>query len=155
VPVASTGISFEPHARRGAEDASEAVDRAKAFQQIGDLPAARESWLRASAIFPIGGERDDCVGRAREIEMRLALRAEIVADFKTDQRLFAEIRVEAADDAGLVIEGKRTAWKDVPLDTLRRSTAIARGSRRARTGLVIESLERGTKEEREQAFLDL
>jgi len=136
-------------------DPASIIGRARAEAARGELPSARESWLAASALLPAGPDRDDCVARAREIDMRLAVRREIAAGFQADERLFAEIGVTRADAEGLVLHGQRIAWSAAPLETLRRSSAICRASTRACAGLVLEHLARGTPEEREEALREL
>jgi uncharacterized protein YkwD len=87
--------------------------------------------------------------------MRLDLRREITAARPLDERVFAELGIEQASEAGLVVRGERLAWKDAPFELLARAGAAARLSQGARAGLVFERLARGDAREKESALGDL
>lgn len=129
--------------------------RARTLEEHGDLAPARELWLAVSRARDPGPQRDACVDAARALGMRLDLRREIAAARPLDERVFAELGIESADETGLVLAGRRCAWQDAPLELLGRAAAAARLSQGARAGLVLERLARGSAREQEAALADL
>jgi len=129
--------------------------RARLLEERGELAPARELWLSVSRVRDPGPQRDACVDAARALGMRLDLRHEIVAARPLDERVFGELGIEQADEAGLALNGKHCDWKDAPFELLGRAAAAARVSPGARAGLVFERLARGNAKEQEAALVDL
>lgn len=125
------------------------------MEDQGDLAAARTAWLDLVPRIAVGPERDALVARARRLDARLSLRAEIVAARARDERVFAELGVTGADADGLTVAQKRVAWRSVPFDLLERLAAAARASRDAANGLVFEKLARGNEAELRAAWGEL
>jgi uncharacterized protein YkwD len=138
------------------QETPEALEaRARTLEQQGELAQARELWLAVSRARDPGPQRDACVDSARALGMRLDLRRELIAARAQNERVFAELGVERADEAGLLVHGERLAWKDAGFELLARAGAAARLSQGARAGLVFERLARGGAKEKEAALADL
>jgi len=129
--------------------------RARTLEQQGELAGARELWLSVSKARAPGSQRDACIDAARALGMRLDVRREIAGARPLDERVFGELGIEQANEAGLVVHGQRLAWKDAPFELLARAGAAARLSQAARAGLVFERLARGDAKEKESALADL
>ncbi len=129
--------------------------RAHTLEQQGELAGARELWLTLSKARDPGPARDACIDAARALGMRLDVRLEIAAARPLDERVFGELGIEQASEAGLVVHGARLAWKDAPFELLARAGAAARLSQAARAGLVFERLARGDAREKDAALADL
>ena len=129
--------------------------RAHSLEQQGELDKARELWLGVSRARDPGPLRDACIDAARALGMRLDLRREITAARPLDERVFAELGIEQANETGLVVRGERVPWKDAPFELLGRAGAAARLSHGARAGLVFERIARGGAKEQEAALADL
>ncbi|MBK7645287.1 MAG: CAP domain-containing protein [Planctomycetes bacterium] len=138
------------------QETPEAVEaRAHALEGQGELALARDLLLRASLARDPGPARDADVDAARALGLRLDLRKEIITARPLDERVFAELGIEQANAAGLVVSGERRAWKDVGLELFGRAAAAARASKAARCGLVLERLARGGPKEQESALVEL
>jgi len=128
---------------------------ALAMEERGDLVGAKHTWLGLVPKLPMGEERDACVANARMLDARMILRAEIVAACPRDERVFAEIGIERADERCITSAGKVVAWIDVPIPMIARAAAAARASRSAANGAVYEALARGTDAQKREALVDL
>jgi hypothetical protein len=138
------------------QETPEALEaRARTLEQQGELAAAREVWITLSKAREPGPQRDACIDASRALGMRLDVRKEISAARPLDERVFAELGIEQANEAGLVVNGARVAWKDAGFELLARAGAAARLSQAARAGLVFERLARGNAKEQESALADL
>jgi len=138
------------------QETPEALEaRAHALEQQGELAPARALWLALSKLREPGPQRDACIDAERALGMRLDVRREIAAARPQDERVFAELGIEQASEAGLVVHGERVAWKDAGFELLARAAAAARLSQAARAGLVFERLARGNAREQEAALADL
>lgn len=133
----------------------ELIARARTTEERGELAAASQLWNQAGAMLSSGPELDDCIGRGRALEMRLMLRKEVAQAATHNGSAFVELRMELFDAEGCDLDGRRTAWNDIPIDLLARATAVSRPSTLARLGLVFETLARGTKAEKEAGLVDL
>jgi len=142
-------------AGQAAPTPQELVDGAEYDEARGALAAAREAWLAAGAAFPAGAEQDAARRRARLVELRLALRTELIVAQPRDALVFAELGIGAVDALGLRVGGKQQLWNEVSIALLRRAGAAARVVGGARAGLVQEALARGTPVERGEALVEL
>ena len=135
--------------------AQRAAARARDAEEHGDLAAARGAWNEAARLFPPGPQCDDCIGRGRALEIRLILRTEIAQAARADSGSWDELRMSSIDADGADVDGRRTAWNDMPIELLTRAAARAHPSQLARIGLVFETLARGSKSEKDAALADL
>jgi hypothetical protein len=147
--------STAPQVAQQGEEAAAKTARAAALESKGDLAGAREAWLAAIPLTPIGAERDACVAAVRRIDARLLLREEIIAAVPNDERVFAELGIEHADAEGLRMAGKLVAWNVLPLDLYERAAAASRASRNASNGAVYEALARGNATEKSAALVTI
>lgn len=138
-----------------AEDVEAQLANARRREARGDLAAAREAWLAVAPRLPLGPERDAAVGAARAIEDRLAVRDEVAAFGAAVTDAFESLGLGPADADGVDYRGERMPWVEVEIDVLRRAIKIAKGSVRAKRGIVQEALARGTPAEKKAALADI
>jgi hypothetical protein len=118
-------------------------DAAWAELRAGRLAAARDVWLAGADRARYDLEREDYLGRARDLELRLLMREEIAAALRLHPETFAERGITAVtQDHGLERDGGPQAWSDVPLDELLILAGVAQLSPQAELGLILERLER-------------
>ncbi len=153
-PLAAPPAATAPAAAT-AQDAEALLAGARRLEARGDLAQAREAWLAAAPLLPLGAERDAAVGAAHALEDRLAVRAEIVAALEVLPDAFAPLGFESADSDEVVLGGERLPWVEIDLALVRRALTAARGSASAKRGLVQEALARGTSADRRTALGDL
>lgn len=128
---------------------------AEAHEASGELALARDVWLELAPTLPAGEERDAVVARARSLDARLAVRAEICVALPNDERVFGELGITKADERGIVFATKRMPWQNVPLEVLSRASAASHPSRNAGNGILFEALARGNDAERLEALSDM
>ena len=108
----------------------------------GDVATAKEAWLEAASRVESPEERLDFVGRARDLDDRLRLRAELAQAAAQDPAAFEALGVAAVTDEGLLEEGRVVPWKRVPLDRWIVFGRTVNLSARAELGLAQERLVR-------------
>ncbi|MCY2961378.1 MAG: CAP domain-containing protein [Planctomycetota bacterium] len=137
------------------QDVESQLAHARRREARGDLAQAREAWLGVAPRLPLGPERDAAVGAARAIEDRLAIREEVRAFAAAVPGAFDALGLGPGDEDWIEFGGERMPWVEVDIDVLRRAVKIAKGSARAKRGLVQEALARGTPAEKRAALTDL
>ncbi len=137
------------------QDLEAQLAHARKREARGDLAQAREAWLTVAPRLPLGPARDSAVGAARAIEDRLAVREEVRAYAEAVPGAFESLGLGPGDADWIEFQGERMPWVEVEIDVLRRAVKIAKGSARAKRGLVQEALARGTPAEKRTALLDL
>ena len=113
------------------------------LERAGRLDDARAVWLELTLTEPPGPGRSSFVARARSLERRAVLQAELLAAIGADPGRFAPDGVEGANEHGLVMAGADVAWAELDAPLLRRLASRAETlSREAQLGLVLERLAR-------------
>ncbi len=152
---ASSPVGAPHFVAQSSNDAAAQVALAQKLESTADLTSARDAWLSAMALLPIGPDRDAAVAGARRIDARLMLRDEIVAALPNDKNVFAELGIDQADATGVRMGDKHVEWNAMPLDLFERAAAASRASRNAANGAVYEALARGSAAEKATALLTL
>ena len=108
----------------------------------GDLDGAREAWLEAASRVERPEERLDYVGRARDLDDRLRLRAELIQTAAQDPASLEAIGIEGVTAEGVRDGGELVPWKRLAVDRWILLGRTANLSVRAELGLVQERLVR-------------
>ncbi len=157
----STSIPFEIRDSGLARDVAAALDEesetldperaARSHEARGELERAIEAWRSAAAGAPAGPVRDGHRERARRLEARVELYAELAAAARGGRLAARDLDVDAADAEGIVLRGATLRWRNLPVADLWSLAERVDLTPTAESGLLDIVLTTGDEDQRRRA----
>ncbi|MCH2103396.1 MAG: CAP domain-containing protein [Planctomycetes bacterium] len=129
------------------KDADDAWNKAQTLEAAGELRLAMDAWIDAGFSVGPGDERDGLVGRARALERRILYRDEVTDAWKLDAGRFEEEGFSSISAEAVTQGGEELPWAELSGEVLRDLGELAKISKRAQGGLLLERLATGTDED--------